>query len=233
VKEFRLDGVDRGDERRDALALLEPAEEDEAANAIGDETPLRRSSLGRCVREVRRDDGTGNRPAASPHPVEHVSARRDDHVGELDARALESLELERPNRPTRFALRVVRPAVRSVAVDDDERVLEPEPKFAQLQRRVGRTAPVVRDDDVRPPMLEVLLHGVGQGQAAGLDASSRSVEPLDLDPPGRVLPAPRRVERRRYRGVREEELDVIPQSGERERQKRCCGPCTARADQPE
>src|SRR5438105_14009072 len=98
AEKLSIERVDRRDERRDAFAVLEPPEEDDSANAVRNEARRRPCGLDGAACEVRSDDGAWNVPAARAHPVEHVDARRDDHVGELDARPLERLELERPDR---------------------------------------------------------------------------------------------------------------------------------------
>ena len=130
-------------------------------------------------------------------------------------------------------MRLVGPAVRSVAIHDENRAVEAEPKLAQLQRSVGRPAPVVRDDEVRAFALQALLHGVRDGQASGIDAGRRRLEPFDLDTTGRVFAAPRSVEPTGDRRVREKQLDVVPEIGEGEREERRRRPRAARSDEPE
>src|SRR2546428_7620286 len=45
--------------------------------------------------EVRHDHCVLQRPTQPAHPADQVGARTDDDISELDARALERLELER------------------------------------------------------------------------------------------------------------------------------------------
>ena len=86
--------VQGGHERLDSLAFLEPAEEDEPTDAFASARVLRRAAVDGRAREIRRDDGMLDLPSARAHPVEHVGARADDDIRQLDGGTLEGLELE-------------------------------------------------------------------------------------------------------------------------------------------
>ena len=184
-----------------ALARLEPAEEDELGRgAVGF---LRLGGAfsgglgGERARVLLHEVALGELPAPRPHPVEHVGAGADQHVAHLDAAPLDEVVGEVVDRLKDGAVCLQHPARRAVGADRDRRVLERDSKPAGAERVVAVAEDLGEVDDVERPLLLELaqaaigLIGADRVAMAGLDRFRRRLrEPLQVDPALAVVPDP-------------------------------------------
>ena len=113
----------------------------------------------------------------------------------------------------------VDPAVRTVAVDDEDRVGETETELARSQGGVGGPVPVGSDHDVRRVGFQVALHPVCHRELGRDDPLLELLEHADLDAALLELAPPQGVEPGDVLYARVQDLDAVAEAGQREREK--------------
>ena len=164
-----VEQVDRVAEDLDALACLEPAEEDQVPALDHVAVLARGAGSGVDRRDVGEVDDVGlhedvglGQPVADPvHERQQVRGPADHHVGELDALLLGVRRRDQVGVGDREHLVVPVPDVRRRRLDQEQRFAEREPEPLGHQRVDQAAAPLGGVDDVERLLVTQPLVGAG------------------------------------------------------------------------